>query len=216
MRLLSRMLPVTHASQAARRVAGSRRKAEPDNPLLDDDVCQRCPKPSQGGGLRAQGALAVSGPRRWWAERGGRTLQARWLCLCASRAHVEPRVLGGVLGAVRGDLGGSSVAPRARRALFLSSLDLHYAWTFVWYAWFAAVLRHAASVRKNETKSRSSRGGFPAWIRGCFAYVSRLFCAVLRLFRGCRTGCFASFAAVSRLFHGCFAGVRGLTTCVWL
>ena len=24
------------------------------------------------------------------------------------------------------------------------------------------------------------------------------------------------YIVVSRLFHGCFAGVRGLTTCVWL
>eukprot|EP00966_Prymnesium_polylepis_P161178 3724515-Prymnesium_polylepis.1 len=34
---------------------------------------------------------------------------------------------------------------------------------------------------------RSSRSGFPARICGCFADVSRLFCAVSPLFRGCRT-----------------------------
>eukprot|EP00966_Prymnesium_polylepis_P279695 6461752-Prymnesium_polylepis.1 len=51
------MLPVTRTSHAARRVAGTARKDEPDNPLrrrTNDDVCHRCPKPSQGCGLRAQ------------------------------------------------------------------------------------------------------------------------------------------------------------------
>eukprot|EP00966_Prymnesium_polylepis_P053484 1236747-Prymnesium_polylepis.2 len=74
--------------------------------------------------------------------------QARSLCLCASRARVEPCVLGGILGALRGDLGGSSTALGARRTLFLSSLDFYHAWTCIWYACFAAVLRHPPAVRK--------------------------------------------------------------------
>eukprot|EP00966_Prymnesium_polylepis_P070071 1629221-Prymnesium_polylepis.1 len=74
--------------------------------------------------------------------------------------HMLSRVFWGefwALTAVRGDLGGSSVAPGARRALSLSSLDLYYAWTFAWYAWFAAVLRHAASIRKRDRKLRAGR-----------------------------------------------------------
>eukprot|EP00966_Prymnesium_polylepis_P310602 7176218-Prymnesium_polylepis.1 len=47
---------------------------------------------------------------------------------------------------------------------------------------------------------RSSRGGFPARIRGCFADVSPLFRDVSRLFRGC-------VSRVSRRSRGCFTAV---------
>ena len=35
---------------------------------------------------------------------------------------------------------------RARQAVFLSTLDVYEAWSFVWYAWLAAVLQRVASA----------------------------------------------------------------------
>eukprot|EP00966_Prymnesium_polylepis_P131022 3030223-Prymnesium_polylepis.1 len=54
---------------------------------------------------------------------------------------------------MRGDLGGSSTALGARRALRLSSLDLYHAWTFIWCAWFAAVLCHPPSKKPHIGRS---------------------------------------------------------------
>eukprot|EP00966_Prymnesium_polylepis_P102113 2364837-Prymnesium_polylepis.1 len=58
LRLLSCMLPVTYASQAARRVAGSRRKAEPG-----PSAQRRCvPAVSEAQpGWRAPGAASARG-----------------------------------------------------------------------------------------------------------------------------------------------------------